>query len=47
MAPCHPAGRPASGAARPARQSPGAPGGGPPRCRAEMTETVPRKELVP
>ncbi len=47
MAPRHHAGRPASGAPRPARQSPGAPGGGPPPCRAEMSPTVPRKELVP
>lgn len=43
----HHGGRPANGAAGPVRQSPGVPGGGPPPCRAEMSETVPRKELVP
>lgn len=39
-------GRPADGVARPVRLGPGAPGG-PPSCRAEISETVPRKELVP
>ncbi len=39
--------RPANGAARPVRPGPGAPGGRPPSCRPEISETVPRKELVP
>lgn len=38
---------PANGPARPVRQGPGAPGGRPPSCRPEISETVPRKEPVP
>ncbi|WP_327158173.1 hypothetical protein [Streptomyces tubercidicus] len=39
--------RPVNGGARPARQDRGAPGGRPPSHRPEMSQTVPRKELVP
>ncbi|MEW9520219.1 hypothetical protein [Streptomyces tubercidicus] len=39
--------RPANGGARPVRQGRGAPGGRPPSHRPEMSQIVPRKELVP
>ncbi len=39
--------RPANGGARPVRQGRSAPGGRPPSRRPEMSQTVPRKELVP
>ncbi len=39
--------RPAGGTTRPAPPDRSAPGGGPASRRHEMSETVPRKELVP
>lgn len=39
--------RSANGGAWPVRQGRGAPGRRPPSCRPEMSQTVPRKELVP